>query len=293
MVLAAFGDCMNPLPPSHAALELALWPGGSAPARPERTFTFPLETATSLRNVTHPTLRVFLPDPGVATGTGVVICPGGGHHMLSIDHEGYEVARWLAERGVAAGVLKYRLIETSDNDEVFLGMLGQVLATPEMLERLATEHTPVVTADGQRALALMREKAPTWNLRPDRIGILGFSAGGHLAYRVARHHDQASRPDFVASIYGAYWEDVQVADDPAPLFLAFANDDPLGALVIGTSLAFYQAWTAARQPVELHAYTQGGHGFGMRPQHLPSDGWINRFYEWLQAQRLLDGGPPA
>lgn len=280
--------------PSQATFELPLWPEGAPgnlpPARAERWFTSAPDAPFfyhQVRNVSDPTLTAFMPDPQQATGTAVVICPGGAHHTLGIDHEGYEAARWLVTRGIAAFVLKNRLIPTPDHDDAFEAHMRQLMTNVETLRPLVQAHLPHLLADGQRAIRLVREHAPAWEIAPDRVGLLGFSAGGHLTTMVALQHDAGSRPDFVAPVYGSMWGDVRIPRSAPPLFLAYANDDPLGDFVIEANLTLYRAWRAAGKPVELHAYTQGGHGFGMQRQGLPSDCWMDQFYEWLQAQCLL------
>ncbi|HMP41331.1 MAG TPA: alpha/beta hydrolase [Roseiflexaceae bacterium] len=132
------------------------------------------------RNVVTPTLTLYLPRN--ATGTGVVVAPGGAHHFLAVDHEGVEVANWLTARGIAAFVLKYRVIETSDDDQIFLQERLQIM---ERLRDRMAAHWPLALADGQQAIRLVRQRAAEWGVRPDRIGMLGFSAGGHLAAGVA------------------------------------------------------------------------------------------------------------
>ena len=259
-----------------------LWPGGAPGSETwhrqekEYTFTDPLPHRVA-RNVTDPSLTVFLPEPAVANGTGVVICPGGAHHFLAVDHEGYEVARWLNQRGIAAFVLKYRVIETPEDDAEFLELRSQI-GVPGRLQMLLRAHWPLALADGQQALRIVRGRAGEWGLRDDRIGILGFSAGGHVAAGVALEHEADSRPDFVAPIYGALWQNVDVPADAPPLFIALAGDD---RIAVEPCLALFSAWHAAGRPAEIHVYAQGGHGFGMFRQGLPSDGWIERFHEWL------------
>src|SRR5579875_1599200 len=133
-----------------------------------------------LRNVSVPTLEPFLPDPATATGTGVVIAPGGAHHILAVDHEGYEVARWLQQRGIAAFVLKYRVLPTPEDDDEYQRTKNAEFGR---LESKLAEHWPVVLSDGERAIEVVRERAAEWSVR--RIGIVGFSAGAHLAIGVA------------------------------------------------------------------------------------------------------------
>jgi acetyl esterase/lipase len=233
------------------------------------------------RNVTAPTLTAWLPEPAAATGTAVIVCPGGAYHFLAVDHEGVDVARWLTGRGVAAFMLKYRVIETPADDAAFLAIRSQV---GERLRDLLPDHWPLALADGQKAVRLVRERAAAWGLRPDRVGMLGFSAGAHLAAGVALESEPASRPDFVAPIYGAIREDVTVPADAPPLFTALATDDPIANR---SCVALFRSWQAAGRSAEIHSYARGGHGFGMVRQGLPSDGWIERFGEWLTAEGLV------
>ncbi|GHF43435.1 acetyl esterase/lipase [Deinococcus metalli] len=281
--------------PQQAAFEVLLWPDGAPTvvrdARPERWFTSPPDAPfhyRQVRNVTEPSLTAFLPEPESATGTAVIICPGGAHHTLAIDHEGNDVARWLATRGVAAFVLKNRVLPTPDDDDAFELHMRDLMSNTATLVPRIQAHLPHLLADGQRAVQLVREHAAKWGIAPDRVGMLGFSAGGHLAVLTALQADGAG-PDFLAPIYGSMWGDVTAPPSAPPLFLAYANDDELGYLVIGANWTLYDAWRAAGRPVELHAYTRGGHGFGLHAQGLPSDHWTEQFYAWLQAEGLLAG----
>jgi acetyl esterase/lipase len=274
--------------------ELLLWPNGApgseswtqlekeswiSPESPER---FRL-----VRNLTQPTLTAFLPDPTIATGTAVIVCPGGALHVLAVDHEGFDVARWLNARGIAAFVLKYRLLETPADDLESEAYIQRMVSNDQAMREFSLQHKPFALADGQQAIRLVRERALEWNLKPDRIGMLGFSAGGFVTACVALEHDLDSRPDFVAPIYAAIWEAPVAPKNAPPMFLALASNDGFGELMISSSINLYRAWQAAGIPVELHAYAKGEHGFGMRLQHLPSDSWIDRFYEWLENQALV------
>jgi acetyl esterase/lipase len=149
-------------------------------------------------------------------------------------------------------------------------------------------HAPLAVLDGKQALRVVREKAALWSIDPQRIGILGFSAGGVVATGVAMQDEPDTRPNFVASMYSPGWPDGDVpADGLPPLFLAFASDDPVYSLVSEGSLRLYTAWRAAGHRVELHIYSRGGHGFGMAQQGWPSDRWVERFREWLQIEGFL------
>jgi len=250
------------------------------------------------RNVSRPTLTAFLPDPAVATGTAVIVCPGGAFHFLSMDSEGVDAARWLASRGVAAFVLKYRLIPTPEPLEDFMAQVERAFTDREWMRGMSHRHATLAIADGRQAMTVVRQRAAEWGISPDRIGILGFSAGGRVTAGVSLEHDESSRPDFAAAIYGALWEDLAVPADAPPLFVAVANNDELAA---DHCVDLFSAWRSAGHPDELHVFADGGHGFGMKEQGLPSDRWIDLFGEWLRAQGLLDptiaetgvGGAPA
>lgn len=227
-------------------------------------------------NVTRPTLTVYLPDSAAANGTAVVICPGGGFRWLSIDREGIDLAKWLNGLGVAAAVLKYRVMRTGDEGE-------KDAAT--MAARRDTV-VPMAVADGQQAIRILRTHAAEWGISADRIGIIGFSAGGRVAAGVTLHHEAASRPNFAALIYGGTPPDVTPPADAAPLFLAQSSDDK-SVKPLGNTLRIYEAWMKAGLPVEMHMYAQGGHGFGTRKRGLPADTWTERFRDWLGSQGLL------
>lgn len=235
-----------------------------------------------VRNVVRPTLTAYLPGPAFATGTAVIICPGGAYHFLAFEHEGIEVARWLTHHGIAAFMLKYRLVQTGDD---FPQCVDQRLNDPQQMAELVEPIFPLITADGCQAIRLVRAHAADWGIAPDRIGILGFSAGGMVTLSTALHYDASSRPDFAAPIYSAPPPEAPIPADAPPLFLLCAADDDMAS---GVSTRFYVDWRAAGHAVELHIYSKGGHGFGMNQQGLPSDCWIERFREWLQAQGFLD-----
>jgi len=231
-----------------------------------------------VRNVTQPSLTVYPADPAKANGAAVIICPGGAWHFLSIDMEGTDVARWLARRGVTAFVLRYRLVKTGANlgEEVNKNLADRARMN-EMMQVLG----PLTLADGQQALRLVRQRAAEWGIQPERIGIMGFSAGGNLTAHAALQYTPDCRPAFAAPIYGALFEDPVVPGDAPPLFLLCANDDEMA---VAGSQQLFSAWRAAKRPVEMHIYAKGGHGFGMTCQRLPTDSWIERFYDWLKAE---------
>ncbi len=232
-------------------------------------------------NVVSPTLTAFLPDPSLAVGTAVVICPGGAFYALSIDSEGNDVARWLAAKGLACFVLKYRLVECKTDDPT------KELMTKGNLDESVAPIVRLAMADGQAAVAYVRKHAQEFGVKSDRVGIIGFSAGGTVTASVAYNHASESKPDFAAPIYLQYDWSIKgpVPSDAGPLFILAATDDPLG--LAPHSVRLYQDWTAAGKSAELHLLSKGGHGFGMRKQNLPSDQWIERFHEWLGVQGLL------
>ncbi|HEX8021863.1 alpha/beta hydrolase, partial [Mucilaginibacter sp.] len=237
-----------------------------------------------LYNVTHPSLSVFLPDSAINTGTAVVICPGGGFHTLSINSEGYDVAKWLNKQGVTCFVLKYRLTHSLTNDPV--KELIAKMAQKDFPKQVAP-IVPLGIADARAALAYVREHAAEYHVSPQRIGIMGFSAGGTLASAAAFNYTAANKPDFDAPIYAYVPPELlsKIPDDAPPMFIAAATDDQLD--LAPHSVELYNKWLASKHSAELHMYVKGGHGFGMRKQNLPTDTWIDRFNDWLELQGLL------
>ena len=275
---------------------IPVWPHG-APGTEDWTqqekesFSPPPISFRNVRNVTQPTLTAFLPHPAQATGTAVVVCPGGAFHALAFDHEGIDMARWLSGRGVAAFVLKYRLVATEVDDEDFERQIQATMLDRNKMREITRQISPLAIADGQQAMKVVRGRAAEWGIDPDRIGMMGFSAGARVTMGVALEHNVESRPNFAAPIYGALWEEISVPADAPPLFIALANDDEL--VGVDPSLALYRAWRAAHHPVELHIYARGGHGFGMRKQGLTADRWIEQFGEWLAVQGFMSGIQPS
>lgn len=273
-----------------------VWPGVAPGSEgwPQKEVVYLNGKQTMVRNVVTPTLALYLPERTKATGTAVVVCPGGGFHFLSWDSEGTEVAKWLQGHGVAAFVLKYRLIDTGATEPEFQRHLdilfGRKSADGKEVVQTAAEEAErkaipsLASADGRQAVKVVRQHAAEWGIAPDRIGILGFSAGGAVTLGVVMDHDAESRPDFAAPIYGGDTGGKPVPSDAPPLFILVANDDPGASL---GSLRLCSEWKAANKPVELHVYSKGGHGFGMNQRGLPVDTWIERFGDWLKVQGLL------
>jgi acetyl esterase/lipase len=237
-------------------------------------------------NVTQPTLTAYLPDPDKATGTAVIIAPGGGFHGLSINSEGVEVAQWLNERGVAGFVLRYRLFPTGEDGTQELA--EKFADRPQLLKDIASV-LPLSGADGLAAVGFVRQNADKFGIAPDRIGFMGFSAGGGVTMYVTTHYDAATRPDFIAPIYAGAADVMEVPEDAPPMFVVAASDDELG--LADDSVTLYSKWLAAGKPAELHMYMQGGHGFGMRKLNLASDTWFDRFYDWLSMLKFTT--PPT
>ena len=235
-------------------------------------------------NVSHPTLTVFIPDASVANGTAVIICPGGAFHALSINSEGFDVASWLVKKGIVCFVLKYRLAHSLTDDPVkeVMDKSGKKEFNDENAAVI-----PLEIADGRTAIVYVRKHASEYRISPDRIGIIGFSAGGTVTASTAYNYTAENRPDFVAPIYAYMPEFLQstVPNDAPPMFLAAATDDQLG--LAPHSVDLYNKWVAAKHSAELHLYAKGGHGFGMRTQNIPTDTWIDRFADWLNAQGFL------
>jgi dienelactone hydrolase len=236
----------------------------------------------SVRNVTNPTITPILPEIVKATGVAVIVAPGGAFHMLSIDTEGFAVARWLADRGVAAFVLKYRLQETPRDRNAYYRMMG------ERMSRVRTgtlDPTPVEPVqDGLAAVRLIRERADEWHVDPTKIGFLGFSAGAITALEVGLSEDAMARPDFIAPIYPP----MQAREVPAyapPMFLAIALDDNLFAQ--RKPLGLIDSWRNAERPLEVHLYGRGGHGFSMNDQFAAASLWKDEFYAWMKDRGLL------
>ena len=222
---------------------------------------------TVVFNVVTPTLTAYLPERTKATGCGVIIAPGGAFVALAIDLEGNNIARWLQEKGIAAFVLKYRIMEKRQEGIPAMNM---------------DEAGKYGIADGIQALKVVRQHAAEWGLSPDRVGFMGFSAGAMVASGALLQKEAAGRPNFAALIYGGPFGVMPAI--PAklpPMFLAWAQDD---ALALEPVVKFYEGLKSAGHKPEVHIFSAGGHGFGMRKQGTSSDHWIDAFYYWLEAQ---------
>lgn len=239
------------------------------------------------RNVTVATLTPFLPEAGKASGAAVIVAPGGGFRTLSMNNEGWDVATALAKQGVAAFVLKYRLVQTPADMEGFTREMTKLFSAGPRVANTAGQQDPAVTfapqiADARAAFALVRARAQEWRVDPDRIGMIGFSAGAMLTMATTLH-GQDARPAFIANIYGPLAGMMPPPEAP-PLFVALAADDPFFG---SGGYGLIDSWRAAKRPVEFHLFEQGGHGFGMYPKTTTSTGWFDAYTRWLAMHGYL------
>jgi len=235
-------------------------------------------------NVVDPSLTVFSPEPNAANGTAVIVCPGGGFHFLAIDWEGNDVAKLLVKKGITVFVLKYRLVPIT-GDDPFKG------DSPENQKAWDDEAIPIIplaVEDARTAIKYVRDHAKEYNLVPNRVGIMGFSAGGRVAASTAFDYNKNTRPDFVAPIFADMPEALQtkaVQSDAPPLFLACAQDDEFG---FGKhAIGMYNNWYDAKRPVEMHLFVKGGHGFGVGTPKNTTHHWIDKFGEWLVLEGVM------
>lgn len=273
--------------------EIALWPGVAPGEKgdigeekditPPDPKVKPEEYIVRLGNVSKPTIAVYPAPKEKATGAAVVVCPGGGYSILAMNLEGTEVCKWLNSIGVTAALLKYRVPG-----------------------RKGLERYTAALQDAQRAVGMVRHRAKEWNIDPKRIGILGFSAGGHLSatasntteartYPAVDEADKEScRPDFTVLIYPAYLTEekdltkmapeIKVTANTPPAFIAMTQDDPVK---VESAFVYAQALHSAKVPVELHIYPVGGHGYGLRPSANAVSHWPDRVAEWMKSRGLL------
>lgn len=261
--------------------EIRLWPNGAPGSERESAaeVSQPSENPKLPKRFTvvhYPSVFVFLPPKEKANGMAIVVAPGGGHSQLVIDKEGYDIAEWLNNNGIAAFVLKYRLAKAAGSHYT--------------VERDAF-------ADSTRAMRLVRSRAREWGVDTARVGFMGFSAGGYLAALIATRFDAgkaeasdaiehaSSRPDFAAAIYPGYASgSITVPKDAAPMFLLCADNDPSHVV---TTVHLYLDLQKQGISSEMHIYASGGHGFGIKPSGLPVATWPERFQDWLVDRKLL------
>ena len=271
-----------------------LWPNAtSAPAEQERDMTKPNDGLVArkpvirLGHVSKPTISIYSPTKAANTGAAVLVCPGGGYSILAMDLEGTEVCEWLNSIGVTGVLLKYRVPKPAGADK-----------NPASLE------------DAQRALGVLRHQAKEYGIDQEKIGVLGFSAGGHLAAALSNNYEQrkyppideadaiSCRPNFAVLIYPAYLTlkaendkiapDLNITSNTPPTFLAMAQDDPVR---VETALFYALALKNAKVPTELHIYPSGGHGYGLRPSTNLVTTWPARAEEWMRARAILPPKP--
>jgi acetyl esterase/lipase len=259
---------------------------GSEGARQVEVWTHMLNQKM-VRNVTRPTLTPVLPKRGKANGAAVLVIPGGGFQFVSMENEGWPVARWLADRGIAAFILKYRLEETPDSEADFGRKMAANFAAPRTGDWPPPELERTIAlarADAQTALRLIRSNATRWGVDPARVGMLGFSAGARTAMVTTLADAPDARPDFVAPIYGPMTA-VTPPPHPQPMFAAMASDDPL---FNKQGFGLIETWQKAGGSVEFHYYQGGNHGFGSQVHGTTSDHWFEHFMAWMKAMKLLD-----
>jgi len=279
--------------------EVLLWPDGApgSEAWTRKEVNYKNDQGLAMvRNVVRPSITVYLPAAASATGTAVIVAPGGAFRFLSWESEGTLVADWLRQHGVAAFVLKYRLTDTGTDEEFQRSQArggagrGAGAASGAGAGRPGgsggqTDTRAMAAADGLQAIKVVRQRAAEWGVDPARIGLMGFSAGGYVAAKAGLQYTAETRPDFIAPIYACCMNmaEEKVPADAPPIFLLHAYNDP----VANSSPSIYLAWKAANRPAELHSYSAGGHGFGMPRHNQPTDGWIERFGDWLRYQKLM------
>jgi acetyl esterase/lipase len=278
--------------PSPGHTQVSIWPGAVPDPQPvpgpEYATNVPPTAGkpwVAVCNVSQPTMTVYSPK-GTNTGVAVVVFPGGGYRCLAIDLEGTEICDWLTSTGITAVLLKYRV------------------PTPRLG---AYAESPLALDDAQRTVGLVRFHAAEWHIDPHKIGVIGFSAGGHMVTAMSTHFDkrlypavdaadqESCRPDFAIALYpGHLWKDdksfelnpnVPVTSNTPPTFLLQAENDPVDT--VNNSLVYYIALKQAGVPVEMHLYAQGGHGFGLRRTKLPITGWPQLVETWLRTIGMI------
>lgn len=279
-------------PPEQAAAEsevVDIWPGempGRAPsATPERReiVDHGWRTVTVLGNVTEPSVTVIRPAPGRGSGAAMIVLPGGGFAGLAWDLEGLEVGNYLAERGITAFVLKYRVHQPTP--EQFA--TWQAEPTADRLMEILVENRNEAAADALQAVRYVRANAARYGLDPNRVGMMGFSAGAITTLRVLHDADDQSRPNIAAPIYGFMHEEGAPAHAP-PIFVAHARNDV--TVPFSESEAIAATWRAAGAPVELHIFETGEHGFALGHPGTESQSFAGLFETWLREQDFIRSG---
>jgi acetyl esterase/lipase len=285
-------------------LTLKLWPDGIPGSKTDPSYVEKITTTdgriTRCEKVVTPDLTVFLPVPEKANGAAVLICPGGGYGVLAFDHEGNAIAKWLNDNGIAGIILKYRL----PSDQI---MIDKSIGPLQ---------------DAQEAMRAIRRNAVSWKINPDRVGVIGFSAGGHLASTLSTHYAEkvydvkdntSARPNFSLLIYPVvsfdtvithrgtrnnliglnpdikqvqrFSNELQITTDTPPAFLVHSADDK--AVPVMNSIGYFRGLQKNNIPVELHIFQKGGHGYGLSPNGGTESSWPGLCIKWLKAMGLI------
>jgi acetyl esterase/lipase len=285
-------------------LTLKLWPDGIPGSKTDPSYVEKITTTdgriTRCEKVVTPDLTVFLPAPEKANGAAVLICPGGGYGVLAFDHEGNAIAKWLNDNGIAGIILKYRL----PSDQI---MIDKSIGPLQ---------------DAQEAMRVIRRNAVSWKINPDRVGVIGFSAGGHLASTLSTHYAEkvydvkdntSARPNFSLLIYPVvsfdtvithrgtrnnliglnpdikqvqrFSNELQITADTPPAFLVHSADDK--AVPVMNSIGYFRGLQKNNIPVELHIFQKGGHGYGLSPNGGTESSWPGLCIKWLKAMGLI------
>lgn len=296
LFLGAMAAQQTAWPPAPGHITVPLWPNGAPGATAQPTNAAPeADTTTAkdrdvagkpvirLGNVLNPTLTLYKPAKASGAVPGVVVFPGGGYHILAMDLEGTEVCDWLNEAGLACVLVKYRVPDSGPYPK-----------------------SPAALQDAQRAEGLVRQHADEWGIDPKRVGVLGFSAGGHLAAALSTHFekrlydkvdpadDQSCRPDFAVVVYPGYLaieeqnmatnSEIKPTSDTPPTFIVQAEDDPVH---VENATNYFLQLKNAKVPAELHIYADGGHGYGLRRTSLPVTAWPLLVEKWLQTIKVM------
>ena len=281
LTLLLLGAAKAP-PPAHEVVRI--WPGPAAgttdakSAEEEADVTLPVIGKVHIvTNVTVPTLTIFRPAAGKANGTAMIVMPGGSFRALAWDIDGIESSRWLAAHGITAFLLKYRVRPLGDGES-----FGDTL---DDFARATVSRRAAAVADAGQAVRFVRSHAAQYGIRPDRVGLIGFSAGGMATEEAAIAKEADARPDFAVVMYGAALSSALPGADAPPVFIAAAQDDD--GLPATNSAEIFQRWTKVNRPAELHIYERGGHGFGFRHHNSTSDGFPADLERWLASRGYL------
>lgn len=274
-------------PPEPTAIPLyQVAAPGTESATQQEVWTEAMGGELWVRNITKPTLTPFLPKKGKGTGAAVLVVPGGGFQFVSINNEGWPIAQWLADHGVAAFVLKYRVEKTEDSEAEFAKAMMVRFQAPRSDAPAAPDMAAAVEvarADAQAALRMIRGNAAKWGVDTKRVGMLGFSAGAMTTMATTLANAPDARPDFIAPIYG-FMLPVTPPANPQPMFAALASDDPL---FNKQGFGLVESWQKAGGSVELHYFEGGSHGFGSHKKGTTSDMWFDEYMAWMKAKGFL------